>query len=132
MGPFLDDDASWAAMRGILVDDARDQLAFRIGPAEAPVAMMTGSLGRDNSIWQDTWETTGLVAEPDVLVVADGARGQGMGSALMDVYDDHLAARGSTDQLLAASAANRRPIAMYERRGFRPAFLEMMRLAPEL
>ncbi len=127
MAPFLDDDASWAAMRDILVHDAEDGLAFRIGPADEPVAMMTGSSDRDSAIWEDTWHTSGRVAEPDVLVVADGARGGGMGSALMDAYDDALAARGITDQLLAAIAPNREPIRLYERRGFRPAFLEMMR-----
>lgn len=127
MAPFLDDDASWAAMRGILVADAEDGLAFRIGPAAAPVAMMTGSADRDSAIWEDTWFTAGRVAEPDVLVVAEGARGGGMGSALMDAYDDALAARGVTDQLLAAIAPNHDPIRLYQRRGFRPAFLEMMR-----
>ena len=127
MAPFLDDDASWAAMREVMLDDARDHLAFRIGPAEAPVAMMTGSADRDSAIWGDIWRTEAKVAEPDVLVVADGARGGGLGSALMDTYDDHLSARGITDQLLAAAATNRDPIRLYQRRGFRPAWLELQR-----
>ena len=128
MAPFLSDDASWAAMREVMLDDARDHLAFRIGPAEAPVAMMTGSADRDSAIWDDIWSTEMKVAEPDVLVVADGARGGGLGSALMDTYDDHLRARGITDQLLAAAATNHNPIRLYERRGFRPAWLELQRL----
>ena len=128
MGTYLDDEASWTAMKGILETGARDGLAFRIGPAAAPVAMMTGSVGRDNVIWSDTWVTHGEIAEPDVLVVSDGARGQGLGSALMDIYDDAVAARGATDQVLAVIAPNAHAIRLYERRGFRPAFLEMTRL----
>ena len=128
MAPFLDDDASWAAMREVMLDDARDSLAWRIGPADAPVAMMTGSADRDSSIWDDIWSTDVKVAEPDVLVVADGARGGGLGSALMDTYDDYLKARGITDQLLAAVATNHDPIRLYQRRGFRPAWLELQRL----
>lgn len=127
LGPFLSDDASWAAIRDIVAADARDGLAFRIGPAERPRAMMTGSMGRDSQVWQDTWVTAAPVAEPDVLVVDRAERATGLGSALMDIYDAALAARGATDQALAVIAPNSRAIKLYERRGFRPALLEMTR-----
>jgi ribosomal protein S18 acetylase RimI-like enzyme len=125
LGPFLSDDASWDAMRGILEDDIREGLAFRIGPAGDPLAFIAGSVGRDSTIWGDTWVTSGPVAEPDVLVVAAGARGTGLGSALMDVYDDAVAERGASDQILGVFAPNTDAMRLYERRGFRPAWLEM-------
>ncbi len=127
LGPYLDDAASWAAMREILVTGAENGLAFRIGPADAPLAMMTGSIGRDTEIWDDSWLATPPIAEPDVLVVADGARGEGLGSALMDIYDATVAERGATDQVLGVIVPNHDAIRLYERRGFRPAYMEMTR-----
>ena len=55
----------------------------------------------------------------------ESARGSGLGSALLDAVDDRLAADGVHDQAIGAIAPNTAAIRLYERRGFRPAWLQM-------
>ena len=62
-----------------------------------------------------------------MMVVAGHARGRGVGSALMDVVDARLAAAGVVDQVIGAIEPNRDAIRLYERRGFRPAWLQLTR-----
>jgi ribosomal protein S18 acetylase RimI-like enzyme len=77
----------------------------------------------------DTWVSGDRVAEIETLVVAPAARGTGAGSALLDAVDAELAAKGIDDVLIAAFVTNTDAIRLYERRGFRPASLHMIRLA---
>ena len=77
----------------------------------------------------DTWVSGSRVAEIETLVVAPEARGGGVGSALLDAVDAELAAAGIEDVLIAAFVTNLDAIRLYERRGFRPASLYMIRLA---
>ena len=64
-----------------------------------------------------------------MLVVAADARGRGLGSAVMDAIDARLQAAGVVDQVIGAIEPNRDAIRLYERRGFRPAWLQMTRFA---
>ena len=77
----------------------------------------------------DTWVSGSRVAEIETLVVSPDARGGGVGSALLDAVDAELAAAGIEDVLIAAFVTNVDAIRLYERRGFRPASLYMIRLA---
>ncbi len=83
------------------------------------------TIARDDPLWADTWATGRDVAEIKLLVVAPGARGAGLGSALLDEVDRRLAAGGVHDQVIGAIAPNTAAIRLYERRGFRPAWLQM-------
>ena len=76
----------------------------------------------------DTWETGERVAEIESLSVAPAARGAGIGSALLDRIDAELEAEGVRDVLIGALVTNAGAIRLYERRGFRPAWLYMFRL----
>ena len=132
LGPFVPDDASWEVVRGLLAASARDGLLLRAGPAERPLAMASVAITRDDPLWADTWVTGRDVAEIKLLVVDDAARGSGLGSALLDAIDARLAAAGVDDQVIGAIEPNTAAIRLYERRGFRPAWLQMTRFASRL
>ena len=81
------------------------------------------SITRDDPLWADTWVTGRDVAEIKLLVVDDERPRRGLGSALLDAVDDRLAAAGVHDQVIGAIEPNAAAIRLYERRGFRPAWL---------
>jgi ribosomal protein S18 acetylase RimI-like enzyme len=131
LGPYVGDDASWAARRELYTEffagggfavlaERRDEL---IG--YAMVAIKTSA----ETEFDDTWVSGRRVAEIETLSVLPAARGGGIGSALLDRVDAELAAEGIEDVLIAAFVTNLDAIRLYERRGFRPASLYMIRLA---
>jgi GNAT superfamily N-acetyltransferase len=127
LGPFASDAASWEYKRGRLVRAAEEGLLLRVGPADAPRAMASVLIERDDPLWGDTWVTGRDVADVEVLSVTAEARGQGLGSLLLDAIDERLAAAGVLDQVIGILAPNSAAGRLYERRGFRPAWLWMSR-----
>jgi ribosomal protein S18 acetylase RimI-like enzyme len=131
LGPYVDDDASWTARRALyeefLAGGGFALLAERAGAlvAYAMVAIKTST----ETELDDTWQSGERVAEIETLVVLPEARGEGVGSALLDAIDAELAGMGIADVLIAAFVTNTEAIRLYERRGFRPASLYMIRLA---
>jgi len=131
LGPYVDDDTSWRARRGLyeglLAGGGFALLAERdgalLGYAMVAVTPTTETL------LADTWRAGGRVAEIESLSVAAEARGAGIGSALLDRIDAELAATGVDDVLIGALVSNADAIRLYERRGFRPAWLYMTRLS---
>ena len=131
LGPYVDDDASWAARRelyaGFLAGGGFAVLAEQDG-ALVGYAMVAIKTSTETEL-DDTWRSGERVAEIETLVVLPEARGGGVGSALLDAVDDELAAIGIGDVLIAAFVTNTEAIRLYERRGFRPASLHLIRLA---
>jgi ribosomal protein S18 acetylase RimI-like enzyme len=131
LGPYVDDDVSWAACRAayahLLADDGFVLLAERDGDlvGYALVAVMPAA----DTILDDTWRVGERVAEIETVCVAAAERGAGIGSALLDRIDEELDAAGIADVLIGAVVTNADAIRLYERRGFRPAWLYMLRLA---
>jgi len=131
LGPYVDDDESWLARRALYADflDAGGfaVLAERAGEliGYAMVAVKTSV----ETEFDDTWRSGARVAEIETVSVAPSARGQGIGSALLDRVDAELEAAGIHDVLIAAFVTNLDAIRLYERRGFRPASLYLIRLA---
>ena len=130
LGPYVGDATSWRERRalyeGYLARGGFALLAERDGElvgyalvAIAPVA---------DTIMPDTWETGARVAEIETLSVAPAERGAGIGSALLDRIDAELEREGVSDVLIGALVTNSDAIRLYERRGFRPAWLYMLRL----
>ena len=122
LAPFASDEASWAAQRPKLERAAEDGVLLRVGPPDAPRAMASVLIDRDNPLWNDTWLTGRDVADVDVLAVTASARGQGLGSLLLDAVDERLAGAGVLDQVIAMLEPNHDAGRLYERRGFRPAW----------
>jgi ribosomal protein S18 acetylase RimI-like enzyme len=131
LGPYVDDDASWAARRalyaGFLAGGGFAVLAEQDG-ALTGYAMVAIKTSTETEL-DDTWRSGARVAEIETLVVLPEARGSGVGSALLDAVDAELEAEGIHDVLIAAFVTNADAIRLYERRGFRPASLHLIRLA---
>ena len=125
----MSDSSSWDVIRGLLGRAAHERLLLRVGPAAAPVGFACVGVARDDPLWADTWVTGRDVAEIELLVVAEDARGRGIGSTLLDAVDELLGAAGVHDQVVGAIEPNGDAIRLYERRGFRPAWLRMTRFA---
>jgi ribosomal protein S18 acetylase RimI-like enzyme len=130
LGPYVDDETSWTARRelyaGFLDRGGFALLAERDGEligyamvAVTPVA---------ETLMPDTWRTGERMAEIETLCVTAAARGDGVGSALLDRIDAELESEGVHDVMIGALVTNTDAIRLYERRGFRPAWLYMLRL----
>lgn len=131
LGPYVGDDASWAARRalygGFFAGGGFAVLAER-GDELIGYALVAIKTSAETEL-DDTWVSGRRVAEIETLSVLPAARGEGIGSALLDRVDAELAAEGIDDVLIAAFVTNLDAIRLYERRGFRPASLFMVRLA---
>jgi ribosomal protein S18 acetylase RimI-like enzyme len=131
LGPYVDDETSWAACRAHYEEQLGAGgfalLAERDGEliGYALVAVMPAA----GTLLDDTWRTGETIAEIETIFVDPAARGAGIGSALLDRVDAELAAAGIADVVIGAVATNDGAIRLYERRGFRPAWLYMTRLA---
>jgi ribosomal protein S18 acetylase RimI-like enzyme len=131
LGPYVDDEVSWTESRAayerqldaggfVLLAERGDDLV-----GYALVATMPAS----ETIVADTWRTGERIAEIETVCVARSERGAGIGSALLDRVDEELEAAGIADVLIGAVVTNTDAIRLYERRGFRPAWLYMTRLS---
>lgn len=67
-----------------------------------------------------TWEMGEEVGELESLAVAPGARGQGVGTLLIDASRDALQEAGVTFWGVSVVEANTRATRLYERAGFAP------------
>lgn len=65
------------------------------------------------------WYTGDNYADVAHLSVADGVRGRGVGTMLLDAADAELERRGIDDVQIGVDAANEDAIRFYERRGYR-------------
>jgi ribosomal protein S18 acetylase RimI-like enzyme len=130
LGPYVDDATSWHERRRqyerFLAGDGFALLAERDG--ELLGYAMVAIAPAVDTLLGDTWETGERVAEVESLSVVREERGAGIGSALMDRIDAELEAEGIDDVLIGAVVSNTDAIRLYERRGFRPAWLYMLRL----
>ena len=130
LGPYVDDDASWTARRS-LYDGFFRQGGFAV-LAERDGALlgyaMVAITPVEETLMPDTWRTGDRVAEIETLVVDPAARGAGLGTALLDRVDEELASEGVADVLIGAIVTNTDAIRLYERRGFRPAWVYLLRL----
>ena len=131
LGPYVSDEASWTARRalyrGFFADGGFAVLAERADEliGYAMVAIKTS----EETEFDDTWRAGARVAEIETMSVAPAARGAGVGTALLDRIDEELERDGIHDVLIAAFVTNTDAIRLYERRGFRPASLYLIRLA---
>lgn len=72
--------------------------------------------------WKDLRDECGFIHD---LVVSEGARGGGIGEALLDRAVEWLREQGMPRVVLGTAAQNDRAQRLFERRGFRPTMVEM-------
>jgi ribosomal protein S18 acetylase RimI-like enzyme len=115
---LADDDLSWQRRRdwylGLL--DEGSSFILLATDGTAPVGYAVVKIGKGDD---DTWPVGAHLAELISLAVAPDARGQGLGTALMDAVDAELDRRGVPDLEIAVMAGNDRALRFYERRGLR-------------
>lgn len=130
LGPYVDDATSWRERRALYTDflakDGFALLAERDG--ELIGYAMVAVLPVTDTQMPDTWRTGDRIAEIETLSVAPHARGAGVGSALLDRVDEELASAAIEDVLVGAFVTNTDAIRLYQRRGFRPAWMYLQRL----
>jgi ribosomal protein S18 acetylase RimI-like enzyme len=73
-----------------------------------------------------TWDLGQAVGELESLAGADGARGAGIGTALLDAARDLLRAQGVGYWSVAVVEANADAVRLYERNGFRPYYRQLL------
>jgi ribosomal protein S18 acetylase RimI-like enzyme len=126
VGPFVDDETSWAARRkGYEEILAAGGFALIASDDEG----LTGyAMVRFHDGPDDSWALEDRYAEVWSLFVAERARNRGIGSALLDATDAELARRGVHDLVIGAMVGNDAAIRLYERRGLVAGWLQLYRV----
>jgi ribosomal protein S18 acetylase RimI-like enzyme len=123
-----DDDLSWQRRHALYEAWLRNEEAFVLvaGDTTAPVGYAVVRLhdGPD-----DTYPVGERWAEIYSLSVAPEARGQGIGTQLLDAIDERLTTLGIHDVAISAMVENDSAIRLYQRRGFLPRELILWRFA---
>lgn len=130
LAPYVTDDESWRVYSRTFRSSAKQGLLLRAGPADEPYAMGCAAILDDISRHTDTWQTSGRVAEIEVLAVLPFARGRGIGTDLMRTLDRRLSDIGVRDMVIGVVESNRQAIRLYEKWDFRPACLQLMKRRP--
>jgi ribosomal protein S18 acetylase RimI-like enzyme len=73
-----------------------------------------------------TWDLGATMGELESLAVAEQARGQGVGTMLMDASRDLLRARGASFWSVGVVEANTDAVRLYERAGFQPFYRQLL------
>jgi ribosomal protein S18 acetylase RimI-like enzyme len=132
LAPYVDDATTWAersALYGDLLAKADTVLLLaeldgvRVGYGLAHV------LDAQDTWMPDTWVTGARIGEIESLSVLPAHRGRGIGTQLFDALEAELKEGGVEELMLGVLPGNAAAIRMYERRGFRPTWLYMTRLA---
>jgi len=127
-GPYRPRDDSWPHRRRqyrqiLSEDDGFAVLASRrANESLVGYAMVSVHEGPD-----DTWPTGPRFAEVETLVVTPAARGQSVGSQLLDRVDEELARLGIDVVAIGVVPGNDTALRLYERRGFHPMVTKLMR-----
>ena len=75
-----------------------------------------------------TWEVGGTAAEVETLAVLEGARSDGVGTALMDAAVEEAKSAGAGAVGVGVVHSNAAAIRFYERAGFKTFYLQMLRI----
>ena len=125
--PLVDDDElSWQRRRALYIERLSSGTAFLVLAMEGELivgyALVCVEDGPD-----DTFPVGERYAELYSLSVADGWRGQGIGTLLLDFVDAELESRGIRDLVVAVMVGNSDAQRLYERRGLQPAEIVLYR-----
>jgi ribosomal protein S18 acetylase RimI-like enzyme len=133
LGPYAGDEHSWSTRRAmyarLLAEPHGSFVLLAERGAEAVGYAMVAVSPVQETWLDDTWTTGPLIAEIETMAVTAAARRQGLGGRLLDRIDAELAAAGIEDVVVGAFATNAGALRLYERRGFRPTWTYLTRLA---
>jgi ribosomal protein S18 acetylase RimI-like enzyme len=128
-GEFTDDETSWrvrsASYREWLSDPRSFVLLARDGDLLVGYALVR--VMESGPDLRDAWRVPDVVAELETLVVSAAARGAGLGTRLLDEVDAELDRLGIEELIVGLIPGNDGAQRLYERRGFRPRWLSLVR-----
>jgi ribosomal protein S18 acetylase RimI-like enzyme len=75
----------------------------------------------------DAWRVPETIAEIETMLVSAKFRDAGLGSRLLDEIDAELERQGITEVIVGLMPGNDGAQRLYERRGFRPRWLQLAR-----
>lgn len=73
-----------------------------------------------------SWDVGSRVGELETLAVAESARGQGIGTMLIEACQERLRAEGVTHWSVGVVEANEGATRLYERAGFKPFYRDLL------
>jgi ribosomal protein S18 acetylase RimI-like enzyme len=129
VSPFAlvaDDEQSWSARRALYARRLAAGTAFALTAELVGEAVGYAFCCIDDGP-DDTFPVGDQYAEVYSLAVAEGQRGRGIGSLLLDEVDRELERRGIHDLQISVLAGNERAQRLYERRGLQVAELVLYR-----
>ncbi len=132
LAPYIDDAETWRARRELyeeLLAKPDSLLLLAIVDGEPIGYGLTHVMPVAGSWIEDTWQTGDRIGEIESLSVLPAYRGTGLGSELLERLEAHLRDLGIEDVILGALAGNADAIRLYERRGYRPTWLYLSKLA---
>ena len=117
--PVRPSDESWELERKVMLEAlAGDAFALVARRDGAAVGYLFVRIEGPDPVWY-TGDTHAELAH---LSVAEGERGSGVGSALMDAMDAELERRGVEDVEIGVDTGNDMAVRLYEGRGYQPDF----------
>lgn len=132
LAPYVDDATTWRHRSALYAEllAKPDTILLLAEAGGAPVGYGLAHVLELEETWiPDTWVTGPRIGEIESLSVLPAYRDQGLGTRLIDALEAELATRGIADVMLGVLPGNDAAIRMYERRGYRPTWLYMTRLA---
>jgi ribosomal protein S18 acetylase RimI-like enzyme len=132
LAPYVDDATTWAERSALYADLLAEPdtvlLLAEVGGVQVGYGL-AHVLAVEDTWMPDTWVTGARIGEIESLSVLPGHRGRGIGTRLFDALEAALKDGGVEELMLGVLPGNTAAIRMYERRGFRPTWLYMTRLA---
>jgi ribosomal protein S18 acetylase RimI-like enzyme len=124
-GEFADDESSWRVRSGSYREWLSDPRSFLLlaRDSERLVGYALVRVFESGNDLRDAWVVPDVIAELETLVVAEDARGAGLGNRLLDEVDDELTRRGIEEIQVGLIPGNDGAQRLYERRGFAPRWL---------
>jgi len=127
LAPYASPEHSWDALRPMLRRAAEERLLWRAATSSGGTSgFVSGHVGED-TLWADAWRTAPRVGELDTVVIADGDVDGHVRAGLLGAVDRSLRAAGVLDRAAGALPADAGAIGALERRGYKPAWLQVTR-----
>jgi ribosomal protein S18 acetylase RimI-like enzyme len=129
--PLVTDERSWRRRRSLYIGWLELEQGF-LALARSPAGVVGYAFVRLEQGCDDTFPLGERHAELYSLSVAEGWRGRGIGTRLLDFVDAELAARGISAMSVAVMIGNSGAQRLYERRGLQPAEIVLYRFGPDV
>jgi ribosomal protein S18 acetylase RimI-like enzyme len=127
MPPTKSLDDSWEYRRGQYLDWlSKDGYTLLLAERDGePIGYAMVSLGGGAA----TWDVGDRTAEIETLSVLESERGHGVGRALTEAAAELAAEAGAGSVLVGVAHSNERAIGFYQREGFEPFYVSLIRPA---